>query len=350
MPTLRLSRKLTGSLIACVLAVVAAGCTGSPDEGPNASVPGQVPTSATFVEVVARTGPIVTMRVGETATLDGSRSFTSSAEPLSFHWSFSSKPDASNAELQNATVTNPTFVADARGTYIAQLVVSAEGVSSQRAIQLVAATIAPEPGVFHDGLSSNCVNCHNDEFSEIPNKSSGHAATSDLCATCHTPTRLGFSTIHFVDHQEVFGNCSGCHNGVVAIGKSEFHVPTVVECDDCHNTTHFLELEPDGSFDHTGIARSCTGCHNGMVAKGKTPTPPHPDTSSECGSCHTTVSCQGAFPDHTGPEVVGNRCDSCVGGIRSRADRWLRQCLHSGPERLAAGWRPRIGRNAGPPR
>jgi len=305
------SRKLAASLLACMLAVVGAGCSGSSDD--SVATPAPAFATANAVEIEARTGPILIVRVGDTVTLDGNRSFTSSADALSFRWSFSSRPAASNAELQNAAAANPSFVADVSGTYVAQLVVSAGSITSQRAVQLVAATVPPEPGVFHDGLSSNCINCHNDSLSDITSKPPDHVASSNLCATCHTPTHLGFSAIHVVDHQEVFGNCSGCHNGVTAIGKSEFHVQTVVECDACHNTSHFLALEPDGSFDHSGIARSCSGCHNGTVAQGKTPTPPHPDTDSECGACHTTATFQGAFPDHTGPDVVGNRCDACHG-------------------------------------
>jgi len=197
-----------------------------------------------------------------------------------------------------------------------QLAVSAGALTSERAIQLIVATIPPErpTGPFnHQGLSSNCVNCHDDGVNGIPPKSGNHVAATNNCETCHTPT--GFDITPFVDHQEVFGNCSGCHNGILAVGKSEFHAPTNAECDDCHNTTSFLALAADGSFDHTGISRSCSGCHNGTVSRGKTPTPPHPDTSSECGYCHTTTSFLDAYPDHTGSDVVGPgiTCDSCHG-------------------------------------
>jgi hypothetical protein len=138
-----------------------------------------------------------------------------------------------------------------------------------------------------------------------------------MCQACHTPQ--GLNIIPFVDHQEVFGNCSECHNGVLAVGKSAFHTPTNAECDDCHNTTSFLELAADGSYDHTNVSKSCSGCHNGTVAIGKTPTltdtPPgtHPDNSSECGYCHTTVSFLPAYPDHTDPGFVDN-CTSCHDG------------------------------------
>lgn len=304
-----LFRTLTGGFLAFMLAVFSVGCT----DGRNESVSAQNPVPVSVVSAVARTGPIVTVRAGEMVSLDGTRSFTNSTEPLSFLWSFSYKPDASNAALQDATTANPSFVADAKGTYAVQLVVSAEGMSSQRAIEIVVATIPPEPDSFHQGLSSDCVNCHADALGAIPGKSLDHVATSNSCAACHTPTPLGLAVIYYVDHLEVFGNCSDCHNGVLAIGKSEFHTATDAECDNCHNTTHFLVLEPDGSFNHAGVSRSCEGCHNGSVAIGKTPTPPHPDTNAECGSCHTTDSFLGAFPDHTGPAVVGNRCDSCHG-------------------------------------
>ncbi len=310
MVTHKMHRTLIGYLFTCMLVVFVAGCGGgSGDEAVTGTR-----TSATaenYIEIAAIPGPIITVTVGEVVLLEDSASFAISTEPLGYEWSFSHKPDGSNAKLQDATSAAPSFVADVSGVYMVQLVVSAEGVTSQRAISTIVVTNLNESptGPFHQGLSSNCVNCHNDDFSTIPGKSLTHIATSNTCQACHTPQ--GFHIIPFADHQEVFGNCSQCHNGDLAIGKSEFHTPTYAECDDCHNTTHFLELEPDGSFDHSNISRSCTGCHNGTVAKGKHEG--HMVTNSECGYCHTTASFLNAYPDHTGPDVVGAgiTCDSC---------------------------------------
>ncbi|MDH5527330.1 MAG: hypothetical protein OEY97_08505 [Nitrospirota bacterium] len=287
--------------------------------------PGQVtpPGDTQFADVIgvfSRPGPIVAVRVGEVANLDGSRSTTSSPfVPISgYSWTFTSKPAASNALLQDVTAVNPWFVPDAPGVYTVQLVVTANGITSPRQVGIVVATIAPEryTGPFnHMGLSSNCVNCHSGDLDmastggKIPGKSITHFASSNACQTCHTPQ--GFKLIPFVDHQEIFGNCSECHNGVVAVGKSEFHTPTNGECGNCHNTTSFLELALDGSFDHSNISRSCTGCHNGTIATGMSPG--HIVTNTQCGYCHTTVSFLPAYPDHTGPDVVGQRCDSCHG-------------------------------------
>ncbi len=315
--TPKLPQKITGYLAVLMLVVVIAGCGGGSggDNGPT-------PAASQFDVVVARVGPVVAVRVGETADLNEQNSINSSSEPLSYSWSFAHKPDTSNAVLLNPNSVNPSFVADVRGTYLAQLVVSAGGVSSKRAIQLVVATVAPErpTGPFnHQGLSSGCSNCHNDEFGNILSKAGNHAAAGNICEACHTP--LGFAPALSVDHQEVLGDCSQCHDGVIAVGKSGFHMPTDAECDDCHTTDSFLPLGPDGKFDHSGISRACTGCHNGIVAIGMTPTvadtPPgtHPDTTSECGYCHTTVDFLNPYPDHTGPLVNGPglTCDTCHG-------------------------------------
>ncbi len=303
---------------AMVWLVFACGGGGGSSDGdsPSGSTPqNPINTADGVANVVARTGGIVKVQMGETAALDGSKSFTSSDQPLTYQWSFSSKPHKSAAVLQDATTDNPSFIADEPGVYIAELIVSAEGVSSRRAVEQVVAVTTSAELAFHQGLSSDCVTCHEEGTGvagAFPKKAL-HIASSDTCATCHIASRDGFIAVHYVDHAEIFGGCSECHNGVLAVGKSEFHIPTQAECDDCHNTTSFLTLLPDGSFDHSTIVRACKGCHNGTVAVGKTPAPPHPDTQSDCSACHSTDTFTAPYPDHTGPEVVGNRCDSCHG-------------------------------------
>ena len=315
-------RSLFAWLYTCLVVVLIAGCSGGGgDTGASENLP--PPLASSFVDIEAVPGPIVAVRVGEVVQLNDTNSYAQSSNAdvaMSYEWSFSHKPAGSQAQLQNKGSSSPGFVADVAGVYMVQLVVSAEGVSSERAVTSVIVTEPPErmTGPFnHPGLSSNCVNCHNDHNATLRGKSVDHIATSNACQTCHTPQ--GFTIIPFADHLEVFGNCSQCHDGITAVGKSPGHAPTEAECDDCHNTTAFLELGPDGKFDHSGISRVCSSCHNGIVATGMTATvndtPPgtHPDTSSECGYCHTTVSFLDAYPDHTGPAVVGPgiTCDSC---------------------------------------
>ncbi len=338
-----LSRILIGYVFTVLLSVLVSGCGGDSNSDSGSTL-----TAKVFLN--ARTGPIVAVRVNETAILDGSRSTSPSTAPLVYGWSFSSKPDSSSAVLQNSTTANPSFIADVRGAYMVQLVVSAEGSASQRAIQLVVATIDPErsTGPFgHQGLSSTCVNCHSGEIDldsrpgKIPGKSLNHLATGNACEACHTP--MGFTTsspsldasgnpvilpgglnvglfnVSTVDHQEVFGNCSECHDGVLATGKSEFHIPTVAECDNCHKTDSFFELALDGTFDHAGISSGCSACHDGIVAVGKTDIAIHQNTESDCIFCHlpfappTTLSFQGGHPDHNSAAVLAVSCDSCHG-------------------------------------
>jgi len=56
--------------------------------------------------------------------MDGSQSFDTDGDPITFDWIITTKPFGSSANLSNATTVNPTFVADMLGTYIIELVVT----------------------------------------------------------------------------------------------------------------------------------------------------------------------------------------------------------------------------------
>ncbi len=308
---------LIGCVFSFVFVLFVSGCGGGATSGGNESaggnqLPGGVSNSSALV--YADAGDIIGVRVNDNVILDGSGSSTTMTDPLTYVWSFISKPDTSNAELQNPTLVNPGFIADVKGTYMVQLVVSAGGISSQRAIASVEVTI---DGNFtgdkrvHTSFPSRCADCHDGHLAEgdgvidpVLPKSGNHLATSNVCEACHTT--FGFNLIRFVDHLEVFGNCSTCHNGVLAIGKSEFHVATNAECDNCHTTSSFLTLGADGSYDHIGITRACATCHNGTTAIGKHEG--HFVTEADCGFCHTTTNFVDAYVNHS---TITARCDSC---------------------------------------
>jgi len=316
--TTRMFWRPTAILVVLMLMASIAGCGEGAGSGSTVGDPNSTAAESRVESIVARVGSIIEIGVGQTAMLSGNQSSSTSSEPLRFLWAFSSRPEGSNAVLEGSQSSNPGFIADVMGSYRVQLVVNAGSMTSKRAIQLVVVTDSSAPDyVNHLGLSSTCLNCHSNELDlasntgKIPGKSGNHVATSGACETCHTP--LGFAIVAFVDHQEVFGNCSSCHDGATAVGKSEFHAATNAECDDCHNTTSFFELEADGSFDHTGIFRGCAGCHNGTTALGMTDTTIHQDSTGECELCHNTTDFADAYPDHNGPQVVGFRCDSCHG-------------------------------------
>lgn len=311
-----------GYIFAFMFVLLLTGCGGGGGDG------GDTPPILTLN---ANAGNIVAVRVGTTAVLDGSLSTSPSADPLTFSWSFVSKPDLSNAALQNATLVNPSFTPDVVGSYRIQLIVTADGVSSERAIALVEASVSGHfTGIrVHTSYPSQCADCHDGRFLDpnvnpglIDPKSGNHPSTSNICQACHTT--FGFKSLSFVDHQEVFDNCSICHNGVSATGKSDFHVTTVEECDVCHTTNSFLTLDNNGKYDHTGITSGCAACHNGKTAIGKNQVPdpvnnPHPVTSVDCVSCHNVTSFKGAFPDHTAilADVTSSsptqQCTTCHG-------------------------------------
>ena len=228
--TNKVTLKSSWYFLTLILTMLVSGCGSSPSDKTVAD-PQTVSEQKNVVTIEARTGAIAGVRVGETVNLDGSKSFisntypkfTSSSAPLSYDWSFSSKPASSQAQIQNATSASPSFVADAKGVYMVQLVVSADGYTSKRDVKSVIATVDPEQltGPFnHQGLSSNCKNCHNGDVdlvpgvSKIKGKSFTHMATSKACETCHTPQ--GFSIVPFVDHRK----CSGSAvNAIMALSR-----------------------------------------------------------------------------------------------------------------------------------
>jgi len=73
---------------------------------------------------IANAGINQTIVEGNMLQLDGSASSDIDADSLTYLWSFISKPVGSVATLSDATLVNPTFMADINGTYILGLVVN----------------------------------------------------------------------------------------------------------------------------------------------------------------------------------------------------------------------------------
>jgi len=83
---------------------------------PVVEVPNRLP--------VANAGPDQTLYVTNTAQLDGSGSSDLDGDPLTYSWSFVSRPTGSSATLSDANSVSPSFVIDKPGNYTARLVVS----------------------------------------------------------------------------------------------------------------------------------------------------------------------------------------------------------------------------------
>jgi RHS repeat-associated protein len=88
------------------------------------SIPEAMVISTQNSAPVANAGPDQTVFVTDTVQLDGSRSSDVDGDQLTFFWSFTSLPPGSRATLSDPAAVKPTFVADAPGAYVLELIVN----------------------------------------------------------------------------------------------------------------------------------------------------------------------------------------------------------------------------------
>jgi hypothetical protein len=93
------------------------------DNGTQTSRPDVVVITVRNTPPSARAGDDRAAAVGQTVTLDGSGSTDADGDPLTYHWSFMSRPRRSRATLANSTSISPTFLVDIPGRYVVRLVV-----------------------------------------------------------------------------------------------------------------------------------------------------------------------------------------------------------------------------------
>ncbi|HET9306133.1 MAG TPA: PKD domain-containing protein, partial [Candidatus Sulfotelmatobacter sp.] len=93
-------------------------------DGYTSSTPSTVTITSIYSTPVANAGSTQTDYVGATIHLDGTLSYDPTGLPLTYAWTFTSRPAGSTATLSGATTAAPAFVADKAGNYTAQLVVS----------------------------------------------------------------------------------------------------------------------------------------------------------------------------------------------------------------------------------
>src|SRR5262249_1576140 len=73
---------------------------------------------------IANAGADQTVYATQVVTLDGSASSDPDGQPLTYRWSFVSRPAGSIASLTDAASVRPTFVPDRDGDYVVRLVVN----------------------------------------------------------------------------------------------------------------------------------------------------------------------------------------------------------------------------------
>lgn len=97
-------------------------------DGVDASAPDAASITAQIVVVntppVADAGNDQTVTTGDTVPLNGSGSSDADGDALSFSWSLTAVPAGSAAALSDPLASNPSFVADVEGSYVARLIVN----------------------------------------------------------------------------------------------------------------------------------------------------------------------------------------------------------------------------------
>jgi RHS repeat-associated protein len=93
---------------------------------------------------VADAGPDQTVFVLQMVTLDGSGSIDPNGDPLTFAWSFISRPGGSAAALSDPAVASPAFIVDLPGTYVLQLIVN-DGFANSAPDTVTISTINSKP-------------------------------------------------------------------------------------------------------------------------------------------------------------------------------------------------------------
>ena len=108
---------------------------------------GQAGPPPTNQPPIANAGPDQSVTAGTTVQLTGAGSSDPEGGALSYAWTFTSRPAGSAAAFNNSTFASPTFFADRKGTYEAQLIVTDGGTpplaSAPDTVQITATNRAP---------------------------------------------------------------------------------------------------------------------------------------------------------------------------------------------------------------
>ncbi len=102
---------------------------------------------------IADAGEDIGAFVDDTVTLDGSGSTDADNDPLSFQWALITVADGSAAVLDGASTSSPTFLADAEGLYIAQLIVNDGTIDSDPDTAIVSVSVRAPVDTDGDSLT-----------------------------------------------------------------------------------------------------------------------------------------------------------------------------------------------------
>ncbi|MFY9329768.1 MAG: cytochrome c3 family protein [Georgfuchsia sp.] len=172
----------------------------------------------------------------------------------------------------------------------------------------------------HTGTTGQCSTCHGGIYTAIGAQARPvtHLPTAQQCDICHLSTTAWLPASY--NHAAGDTNCSTCHNGTTAMGKSALHIPTTAECSACHNNHAVFAPALMNHASTTGpvAASNCTSCHSGsyISVNAQTKTPTHVSTTAQCDTCHnsTTTWATAMFNHATASPPVTAICSTCHNG------------------------------------
>jgi hypothetical protein len=185
----------------------------------------------------------------------------------------------------------------------------------------------------HTGMTGRCSTCHGGAYvsENAQTKPVTHTPTNAQCDSCHTSTvSWATSTMnHAALSPPATGRCSTCHTpGGTGLSKPTPHVPTSLQCDNCHKNTNPGGFRP-AQMDHTGTSGQCATCHSGAYtfANAQVKSTGHISTSRSCDACHlNTVAFSPATMDHTG---LAGQCSTCHSGAYLTQNAQMKPATHT---------------------
>ena len=121
----------------------------------SASAPVTIVASSTNSAPTANAGLAQSVVVGAVVTLDGTGSTDANNDPITYKWTWGTKPTGSVAALSSATTAKPTFTADVAGTYVLTLIVNDGKQDSSIAATTITASAANAAPVANAGVNQN---------------------------------------------------------------------------------------------------------------------------------------------------------------------------------------------------
>jgi len=212
-------------------------------------------------------GPNQTVHAGQTVHLDGSGSFAPNTLPanLKYAWSFISRPVGSAAVLTGANTATPSFVADAPGDFVVQLIVTdpATLLSSRSSRLTVSSLWSPptaDPGPSRSAVAGEVVQL-NGEGSTDPNGlpliaySWSFVAQPDGSAAVITPQSNGLASfipdlagsyIVGLTVSDAFGSSPQATVAISVITRDDFAQQRI------HDAINYIAAMPCSHFDACG--------------------------------------------------------------------------------------------------